>query len=149
MLLCKMTVRASHASSKTERFTGKGLNLFFKVFAKPNQFQWFSVLLSNQRQSLHFSVASCSLLALLDRDCLLLCIHTAASIECHTILCTNMVALVSFHLQDSQQDTSLAALLVCNTYGWHSSRCIQVRHISDASCISQLLCHCGGLPQDL
>lgn len=54
--------------------------------AEPNQFRGFSELLNNQRQSLHFSVASCSLLPLLGRDCHLFCICTAAGfVGCHPI----------------------------------------------------------------
>lgn len=78
--------------------------------AEPNQFQEFSELLNNQRQSLHFSAASCSLLPLLGRSCLLLCICTIASAVGWPLIEASApiaMALVSLHLQD----TPPAALL--------------------------------------
>lgn len=77
--------------------------------AEPNQFQEFSELLNNQRQSLHFSAASCSLLPLLGRSCLL-CICTIASAVGWPLIEASApiaMTLVSLHLQD----TPPAALL--------------------------------------
>lgn len=112
--------------------------------AEPNQFQGFSELLNNQRQSLHFSIASCSLVPLLGRDCLLLCICTAASFAvCHPIGSSEPVwwyfGEPSLAGQSARHLPSCPP--VCSTWGWNTGKCIWVGHTCDAKCIWQLLWH--------
>lgn len=149
MLACKMVVRAFHASSKPEEFTGKGLNLLPTCLQSQINSKSFLSCWTTRGNHCTFLLPVAAFYLFRQELSSTLWLYNASVVGWHlTDPSASMGCLWWASMCRTASRTPLQ-LPCCLQYLWVKSRQMHwVRRTSDANCIWQPLWHCRALPQD-